>query len=158
MKTVSRSPSLFLGDSEVFKYVVAMLFSMVLFGCATTGTKQILDNESVSSIKPGKTTRTEVEALFGKPYWVSTYEVLAGPEEEEWNYNVVREKISGWILVPLVLGPPIALIAAGAAKYATSSGDEFYVLSIRFSKEGIVKQVEKCKTTGHGDRQKCESY
>lgn len=148
---------MYLVGSEVFRCVVVVLCSVILYGCASypadypTETKRIRDNDSISSIKPGKTTRTEVETLLGKPGWVNGYEVLAGLEEEEWVYYTIEEIIPESLSVLVV---PIII------KYATSFSDEMYTLFIRFSKEGLVKQVEKCKITGpaHGDKQECESY
>lgn len=151
MKSGRRARSMYLGSSEVVQCAMVVLCSVILYGCASTETKQIIDNNIVSSIKPGKTTKAEVETLLGKPYAVSTYEVLAGPEEEEWNYYTIEEIIPeplGLLIVPLIV------------TYATSFYDKFYALSVRFSKEGIVKQIEKCKITGpgHGYKRKCENY
>lgn len=142
---------MYLGNSEVFQCAMVVLCSVVLYGCASTETKQIIDNNIISSIKPGKTTKAEVESLLGEPYGTSAYEVLAGPEEEEWTYYTIEEIIPEqltFLIVPFIV------------KYATSFGDKLYALSVRFSKEGVVKQVEKCKITGpgHGDKKKCESY
>lgn len=140
------------------KLTALCFYSVVLIGCATTETTRILDNDRVSSIKSGITTRTEVEALLGKPSGISTYEVLAGPEEEEWNYYVTREKVSSLLtVVPMALGGVVGVIGV-AAEQARSSGDEFYGLSIRFSKEGTVNQVEKCKINPHEYKTTCESY
>lgn len=156
MKSDSRPPSPYWGDQEVYKCVIVVLCCLILYGCASTETKRIIDNDRVSSIKPGKTTKTEVEAILGKPYWVMTYEA----EEEEWNYYMTREKVSSLLTgVPMVLGAgsPIIGIIAAAAEQARSSVDEFHSLSIRFSKEGVVKQVGKCETTAGGHKTTCES-
>lgn len=128
----------------------------------TSGTKQIRDNGSGSSIKPGQTTKTEVEALFGRPYRVYAYEVLAGPEEEEWVFMYMDEGIVAPALagagIGLLSGLPfvgtISAVVAGKVMYS----DKISFLSIRFLKEGVIKQIEKCETTVGGNKPKCESY
>lgn len=162
MKSGRRVRSMYLGNSEVFQCAMVVLCSVVLYGCASTETKQIIDNDIVSSIKPGKTTKAEVETILGKPYGVSTYEVLVGPEEEEWVYMYMDDGIVAPTLVGAGIGfasglPVVGGISAAVAGKVMYSG-KVYFLPIRFSKEGVVKQVGKCETTAGGYKTTCENY
>lgn len=54
------------------KYVIS-IFLFLLIGCASSEYTQgtYLDTEMVNKIVQGKTTVTEIETIFGKPYTIS---------------------------------------------------------------------------------------
>jgi outer membrane protein assembly factor BamE (lipoprotein component of BamABCDE complex) len=116
----------------VFKCVVGALCSIVLFGCATVGSKQITRDEIVSQIKEGESTQAEVRELLGEPSSVS----FTDTEEEIWTYCYSRSVTRATTFIPVV------------NIFAGGSDVQNYTLTIRFTKEGVVKKVGRGKTTG----------
>jgi outer membrane protein assembly factor BamE (lipoprotein component of BamABCDE complex) len=106
----------------VFTVASIMLTLAALSGCANTqGSAGITDKDKLAQIKPGKTTKAEVEGLLGRPAHVD----LAENGEQVWNYQ--RTDVSGMAYVPFL--------------NLASKNFENNSLSIRFSKAGIVKDM-----------------
>lgn len=151
----------------MFRYVMVVLCTTILYGCVSyppdypTKTERIIDHDIITSIKPGKTTKNEVETLLGKPLSVFTYEVLEGAEEEEWSYSHVDIPVMAPVLVGVgigvLTGVPIVGQAATIVAGKMMDSDNVFYLLIRFSKQDIVKQIEKCKAKLTFPRQKCEN-
>jgi outer membrane protein assembly factor BamE (lipoprotein component of BamABCDE complex) len=113
------------------KGIIVAVGGMVLFGCTTVGNERIIQDEIVSQIKPGKSTKAAVKALVGGPTKVSSTDT----NEEVWDYEYTISEMRAATFIPVVG------IFAGGADMDT------YTLTIRFTKEGIVKEVGTGMTT-----------
>jgi outer membrane protein assembly factor BamE (lipoprotein component of BamABCDE complex) len=113
---------------ETMKKLIALSISCaaalaLLTGCATThGSEGITDKNKLSQIKPGKTTKADVEALLGRPAQVD----LAENGEQVWNYQ--RADVSATSYIPFV-------------NLVSKNNSDMNNLSIRFSKNGVVKDM-----------------
>ncbi len=120
--------------SRITLLAICILLVFV-FGCVHySGNKIIADNEVISKIKPKETTREEVKTLVGD----SSHVQFTEDDEEIWfyTYNKTTKRITYYI--------PIVDLCFGG--YDT----ENHTLTVKFNKEGIVKNVAKSSTTGGG--------
>ena len=75
---------------------VLILISFILVGCATVGTK--IDQDKLSQIKEGITTKQEVINLLGKPYMVT----LTSDGKTMFMYQYVKASNRAVNFVPVV--------------------------------------------------------
>jgi outer membrane protein assembly factor BamE (lipoprotein component of BamABCDE complex) len=115
------------------KIAIICVFVVMLFGCATHGNEQIRDQERVSKIQPGITTKAEVTELVGKPSEVT----FSDDGDETWKYILTKAQMRASSLIPIV-----GLFAGGA-------DTQTYTLTVRF-KGDVVKSVGKGEMTGGG--------
>jgi len=113
--------------------IIAGILLILLFGCATHGNEQIRDQERVSKILPGITTKAEVTELVGKPTEVT----FSDDGDETWKYILSKAQMRASSLIPVV-----GLFTGGA-------DTQTYTLTVRF-KDDIVKSVGKGEMTGGG--------
>lgn len=109
-----------------------VLVVLLLAGCATVGNKQITNDELVSKIKIGITTKAEVKQTLGEPTKVT----FTDNNEEIWDYIYARSQMRAASLIPVVG------IFAGGADINNQT------LTIRFNKDGLVKELGKGQTKG----------
>ena len=102
---------------------IATMVSMLLIGCASTG--HPINQDTLSKIKEGETTKQQVEKLIGSP----EYESNPGNGECYWSYHFVRvaSKVINFV--------PIARAFAGGSKTETQS------VTIIFRPDNIVKNI-----------------
>lgn len=106
--------------------VVAAMISIFLAtsGCANNGASPtIADDTKVATIKPGKSTTKDVEAVFGRPSSVDFME----KGEQVWTYQHVA-------MGPLAYVPFLNMTG--------NSGKESSLV-IRFSNKGVVKEYRQ---------------
>ncbi|MFM0265577.1 outer membrane protein assembly factor BamE domain-containing protein [Paraburkholderia sediminicola] len=96
-----------------------------LFGCASYGNESISDQQKVSQIQVGKTTKGDVKNVLGMPGNVS----FADNGDEIWTYQHVSTNAAAYI-------PFVGLFKNGINE------DN---LTVRFSSRGIVKAVGQGK-------------
>ena len=124
------------------KILPVILISLFLSGCATVGTKDITNDEIVSQIEVGKSTKAEIRTLLGEPSNKVFTSQFPGEKVEEWIYVYVRSTIRPATFIPIV------------GIFAGGSDTEHNTLTIRFTKEGIVKDFSvsegKMRTTTGG--------
>lgn len=77
------------------KKFMTVIISFVLIGCATVGQK--IDQNKLSQIQEGTTTKQEVEILLGKPYMVSL--TSDGKTTMMYQYTKVANRASNFIPV-----------------------------------------------------------
>jgi len=117
------------------KLLALFTLLVVVFGCVHySGNKVIANNEVISKIKPKETTKEAVKSLVGDPSHIQFTE----DDKEIWlyTYSKKKERITSYI--------PIVDMCFGGYDTETHS------LTIKFNKEGIVKNVAKSHTTGGG--------
>lgn len=104
--------------------LIGLLF---VIGCTTvsSGNKRIIQEDVLSQIKEGKTTKAEVKTLLGEPLDVS----FMTNGDEQWKYFYTRAKVKGATYVPIVN------IFEGGVESKTDT------LTILISEEGIVKRI-----------------
>jgi outer membrane protein assembly factor BamE (lipoprotein component of BamABCDE complex) len=117
-----------------FEYALAIVCIMALSGCASFGNKQITNEDTVSKIKIGQSTKSEVKALLGEP----TNVCFMDAGEEDWYYTYTRSTMRPASVIPL-----IGIFAGG-------SDMQTHNLTIRFGKDGIVQKIGKGTMTGGG--------
>lgn len=101
--------------------LVLLLISTALLGGCATGTAAINDKTTVESIKPGKTTVREVEALLGKPGHTS----LERNGEKVYSYYRTETNAKAYV--------PFLNMTGGVA--------ESKALRIRFNRKGVVTDI-----------------
>lgn len=111
--------------------VLALLF---MVGCSTMGNKQITNDDIVSQIKIGISTKSDVKQKVGEPSKVT----FTDNGEEVWDYVYIRGQMRPATVVPIV-----GLFAGG-------SDTKMQSLTIRFNKEGKVSAVGRGKMSGGG--------
>lgn len=88
-----------LTETENEKIVIAAFMAATLAGCASSGNQQ-LKNETETSvqnkIQEGKTTKSEVKAVFGSPDAVS----YTDGGNEIWKYSFAKVKVNGTSFIP----------------------------------------------------------
>jgi len=78
------------------KYILFVLTSLLLIGCATVGTP--IKNEQLIKLEEGKTTQEEVIRVMGEPVDKTIIET----GEEKWTYVYMRTKPTWSTFVPYV--------------------------------------------------------
>lgn len=118
------------------KVLIGLVFvfcALVLSSCINkgrVGTEEIADKKIILQIKEGKSSKTEVKTLLGKPAHVSFTDL----GEEEWLYSYGTVAIDPVSFIPIV-----GLFLGG-------TDVEGHSLTVRFTKEGIVKNVGQGET------------
>lgn len=116
---------------KVFLIVLGLIF---LVGCASYGNKQITDDNKVSQIVIGQSTKAEVRAVVGAPNKVT----LTDNDEEIWEYTYLRYQTRASTFVPVVG------LFTGGADTSTKT------LTVRFTTTGIVKSIGRGQSSGGG--------
>jgi outer membrane protein assembly factor BamE (lipoprotein component of BamABCDE complex) len=116
------------------KRLILLASLVFLAGCATIGNRQIENQENVAQIKIGMSCKVDVQKLVGEPMKTT----FSDNGEETWDYVLTKSKMRAASLIPIVG------IFAGGADMETQT------LTIRFTKEGIVKEIGKGKMNGGG--------
>lgn len=125
--------------------LIGILLISSLFACATSskskmGTKEITEDEILAQIKPGQSTKEDVKALLGTPQKFN----FTDNDEEIWEYMFRGDQQKHRNYSPLSFIPiPYLGTAVGAAQgmKGTRQANTGYQLTIRFTKEGIVKAM-----------------
>jgi len=117
------------------RILLIIFLALTLTACVSAeGNKQIGNDELISKIEKGVTTKTEVTEMFGDP---TRIEFIAN-DEEIWYYEYTRSEIRGTSFIPYV-----GLFAGGADTQQNS-------LVINFDRRGVVKRFGKGGSTGGG--------
>jgi outer membrane protein assembly factor BamE (lipoprotein component of BamABCDE complex) len=116
------------------KRLSCLLLIFLFIGCATIGNKNILDQDKVSQIKRGETTKTQVREIIGDP----SKTTFGENDEETWEYVLSKSQTRAATFIPIV-----GLFAGGADM-------QHHTLTIKFNKQGIVKEYGQGKTVGGG--------
>jgi outer membrane protein assembly factor BamE (lipoprotein component of BamABCDE complex) len=114
---------------------LAILGLLLGGGCFSTGTRAIADQELISRIEVGKSTRKDLTALLGPPL------TAAYPGKEEiWNY---------YYRVDVPLAPNyiffVKIFKDGVAQ-------KTQILRVTFNQEGIVKNIERTRFSGTAEQ------
>ncbi len=110
---------------------LCILCLALFFGCSTAGNEQIRDEATTQKIKPGVTTKAEVEQLLGKPTEVT----FSDDGSETWKYVLTKSQMRGSAFVPIV-----NIFSAGV-------DIQTYTVTVRY-KDGIVKSLGKGESKG----------
>lgn len=81
------------------KIIVASMMAALLAGCASSGNKQLQNENEVSvqsKLKEGQTTKAQVKADFGSPDGVN----FTDGGKEIWKYAFAKVKINGTTFIP----------------------------------------------------------
>lgn len=114
--------------------ILAFTLWFGLSGCSTVGNKQILNQNLISQIKPGESSKADVQRLIGEP----TKQNYLDSGDTVWEYDLTQSQIRGASFIPVV-----GLFAGGA-------NIQVHTLTIRFDKRGIVKDLGSGQATGGG--------
>jgi len=107
--------------------LIVLLFLMITMigGCASTmGNSQITNNDEVSKIVVGKSTKSDIEEIFGEPTTTSFTDT-----SEVWTYNYIRTALRATTFIPIV------------SLFASGGDTENHTLMILFNKNGIVTRI-----------------
>lgn len=116
------------------KKLFCLFAALLLGGCMSLGNKQITNDETVSQIKNGESTQSDVKTKIGEPSKIT----FTDNGEEIWDYTYTRSQMRAATFIPI----------AGALVGGTDM--ETQTLTIRFNKDGIVKEIGKGRMTGGG--------
>ena len=116
-------------------FLIAAITPVFLAGCVTAvGDKKIMNTELIEQIKPGTSTKADVRQIMGEPMKTT----FTDNNEELWDYTYTRGQTRATGFIPIVG----RALGGADIKMAT--------LTVRFTKEGIVKNVGKGETKGGG--------
>jgi len=127
-------------------FAIFTVLAMPLTGCVTSyGNNNVSNKEVIAQLEIGKSTKTDVEQMFGEPGNV----VFGEDGQEQWHYtqgdhDMTKQQAASGALSFLV---PFG----GYASSALGSKAEHHSLTIVFDNDGIVRKVGKGKqetTTG----------
>ena len=114
---------------------VIVSISVLSTSCAIThGDKRVSDPKITSQIKVGISTKQNVRDLIGEPSGVQFSEVHEG--EETWIYQYFSSTTRGTSFVPIV------------GNVIGGSDEKMSSYTVRFDKNGVVKQAAGGTTTG----------
>jgi outer membrane protein assembly factor BamE (lipoprotein component of BamABCDE complex) len=117
------------------KTSLAVIISFGLFcGCTSVGNKQLLDLNLISQIKPDVSTQEDVTRLVGEP----TKQTYLDSGDTVWEYDLQQTQVRPASFIPLV-----GLVAGGA-------NVQTHTLTVRFNKQGIVKEFGTGQAPGGG--------
>lgn len=111
---------------EKFVVPVVLAFCVILLGCASAGSKSITNEEKVSKIIEGETTKAQVKEILGEPNMARN---IGGSDVWFYSYSKVQKSVVGAV--------PVVGIFAGKDKHESRS------LRITFTDHGIVKEVKR---------------
>ncbi len=119
------------------KIIAFVCMSFLLVACAGLGGG--LDEESLSTLKKGVTTKAEIEKKFGKP----DMKQVDSSGESIWTYHNATDMANAGVLTSLAMSaapamamvPGVGLLAAAAPMAMTDSSK---VLIVTFNKKGVV--------------------
>lgn len=83
------------------KILTALVVGMTLAGCASSGNQSLRDETEASvsaKLTEGKTTRSEVQQMFGSPYQTS----FTSEGEEIWTYQLDNLQADAVNFIPVV--------------------------------------------------------
>lgn len=109
-----------------------LLLAFIFFGCATYGNQAITDQNKISQIQRGVTTKEQVRALIGDPMGVTFTE----NDDEVWSYLLTKTQVRAAGFIPIV-----GIFAGGA-------DTQTHTLTIKYDKNGIVKAYGSGKMIG----------
>jgi outer membrane protein assembly factor BamE (lipoprotein component of BamABCDE complex) len=112
-------------------FLVVTIVALGLAGCANVGNKQIIDNNNVSKIRAGETTKDQTRLIVGEPSKVT----FSDNREETWEYEFASYRSNPAQFIPI-------------AGLFASADVEKHTLTVRFRPDGIVKEVGKGRVTG----------
>lgn len=135
---------------RIFKQIIASVPIVLLIACASSskmGTEEILDEETLSQIKVGVSTREDVKALLGTP---SSF-MFTDNDEEVWTYHFMGTKRKQSMLgyIPRVGG----ILSTAERMKGSRQKDKGYVLTVRFTKDGIVKRFGRGETAYESEQE-----
>ena len=114
---------------------LAMLVFLCLGGCSTyMGNKAITDVTAQEKIEKGVSTKQDVQALFGMPTSVS----FTDNDEEVWSYTYMKSSVRKITFIPII------------GWFFGGTDTRMYLLTVRYSEDGIVKAFGAGETTGGG--------
>lgn len=117
------------------RFLIALVLVLGSTSCTVHNGSQAINDQTITSqLKPG-TTKAEVKALLGEPLEVR----FPTPSSENWIYEAVDVKLSGWLFIPFAAG-----ITGGGEQDART-------LTILFGPDGRVKKLARGQVTV-GDR------
>ncbi|HHT9126560.1 MAG TPA: outer membrane protein assembly factor BamE domain-containing protein [Candidatus Brocadiia bacterium] len=108
--------------SEYIIMIIACI--LILSGCWSVGEKRIIQEETLSKLEIGKSTKEDVKTLLGKPLEVD----FMTNGEEQWKYTYAHGKMKGTALIPF------------AAFVTDITEEEINTLTIHFSETGVLKK------------------
>jgi outer membrane protein assembly factor BamE (lipoprotein component of BamABCDE complex) len=95
------------------------------------GSKKIADPQALSQIVPGRSTKADVQASFGTP----AQDNFADNGDETWTYIHMSAGLTSAAFIP------------GAALFSNPTRNTTDNLTVRFDRNGIVKNIGRGTTT-----------
>jgi outer membrane protein assembly factor BamE (lipoprotein component of BamABCDE complex) len=112
-----------------------LVLLLAITGCVSgMGNKEITKDELVNKIVVGQTTKAEVKQLLGQPTDVH----FADNGEEIWYYRYTRSNVRSSSFIPYAG----AVVGGADTKTVT--------LTVRYTTDGIVKNIGRGEATGGG--------
>jgi outer membrane protein assembly factor BamE (lipoprotein component of BamABCDE complex) len=121
------------------KLLRVLLMGLLVMGCATSGNPNAKDQNLVSQVRIGFSTKDDVRRLFGEPNFSSQSDMM-----EIWSYAHANLETSAVTFVPIVG------LFAGSSKMETSS------VAFTFNQDGVVQNISRSQSNivgGPGARQ-----
>lgn len=121
---------------------VLLLITGLFAGCASTSYGTKMDQNKISQIKKGVTTKAEVEALLGPPAHISIIPGASGDGRRMMQYSFyeMSAKPTAASFIPVVGG-----FVGGSQQQRTQS------LQIIITKSGVVEDYEYSDSTNHSE-------
>lgn len=117
------------------RFLFALATLLASTACTVHNGSQAINDQTITSqLKPG-TTKAQVKELLGEPLEVR----FPTPSSENWIYEAVDVKLSGWLFIPFAAG-----VTGGGEQDART-------LTILFGPDGRVKKLARGQVTV-GDR------
>ncbi|MGA2464318.1 MAG: outer membrane protein assembly factor BamE [Thermodesulfobacteriota bacterium] len=105
---------------------------LLICSCASIGDKRIAKEEILTQIKVGQSTKSDCRALLGEPTNIS----FSDDGEETWMYMYTRATTRPTTFIPVV------------GIFAGGTNMQMHNFTVRFNKDGIVKQMGKGSSKG----------
>ena len=115
--------------------VIVLSCALALAGCISLGNDHLLNDSTMTQIKPGETTKAQVSSLLGEPDY-RRQTTMAGHTYEWWAYDAERS----------VVNPLEYLLLVGFFFNGIGTPDDRWDLHLFIDPDGVVTHVHRQKT------------
>ena len=124
--------------------VVLVFLSIWVYGCVTSGNPAVKNQDLVTQIKLGQTTKEDVRRLFGQPTVMSRHSGTPFPAVTGWstsssNYEIWNYTYANTGVHPATFIPIVGLFAGSATSKMSQ-------LTLTFDEQGIVRHIQTGQT------------
>jgi len=112
------------------------LCTLALTGCISLGNDHLLNDSTMTQIKPGETTKAQIVSLIGDPDYRRQI-TMSGHAYEWWAYDAERS----------IVNPLEYVLVVGFFFYGIGTPDDRWDLHLFFDPDGVVTHVHQQTTS-----------